>query len=392
MKVLMIHNRYKIMGGEDVSTNAEAALLKDSGLDLETLIITNDSIENENMIGLAINTVWSKKYHQLLLKKIKENKYDIIHVQNFFPLFSPSIFYAAQKAGTKIIMTVRNYRLICPNGLMYVHGAVCEQCVGKTIPYPALMKKCYRESLGATSVTVGMLAVHNILNTWDAKVDGYICISEFVKDQLKKGGFKADKLHVKYNFVVTDLPPVYEPEDYYVYLGRISTEKGIDILLDAFQKNKKRLLIIGDGPLKDEVIQASKMHSNIEYLGKLPLNDSYKIVSRAKALIFPSKWHEPFGRTIVEAFAHATPVIGAKMGGVTELIKDGYNGFLFDPSNAAGLNQAIDALDSVADKVKLRQNAFESYKNSFTPEKNLKSILEIYDKFLQKSQKGTVTT
>src|SRR6478752_3274422 len=107
MKVLMMHNRYKIMGGEDVSTNAESTLLKVGGVDIETLIITNDAIENENKINLAINTVWSKKYHQLLLDKIKENKYDIIHVQNFFPLFSPSIFYAAKKAGTKIVMTVR---------------------------------------------------------------------------------------------------------------------------------------------------------------------------------------------------------------------------------------------------------------------------------------------
>ena len=378
----MIHNRYKIMGGEDVSTNAESILLKNGGVDIETLIVTNDTIENENKITLAINTIWSKKYHQLLLDKIKENKYDIIHVQNFFPLFSPSIFYAAKNAGTKIIMTVRNYRLICPNGLMYVNGAICEACVGKTIPYPAIMKKCYRESLGATTVTVGMLGIHNIMKTWDTKVDGYICISQFVKDQLIKGGFNSDKLHLKYNFVVTELPPVFEPEDYFVYLGRISTEKGIDILLEAFQNNKEKLLIIGDGPLKGDVEEVCKTNSNIQYLGKLPLVDSYKIVSRAKALIFPSNWHEPFGRTIVEAFAHGTPVIASKMGGITELVKDGYNGFLFDPKIEMDLNNAIARFNLTEDEKEIRHNAYASYENTFTPAINFKNIIEIYNKFL----------
>src|SRR5579872_6287445 len=124
MKVLMLHNRYKIMGGEDVSTDAECSLLKSNGIDVDTVFITNDIINNKNKLNVAFNTVWSNKYYHEILKKIQHGNYDIFHVQNFFPLFSPSIFYAAKKAGTKIVMSVRNYRLICPNGLMYIKDAI----------------------------------------------------------------------------------------------------------------------------------------------------------------------------------------------------------------------------------------------------------------------------
>ena len=378
----MLHNRYKIQGGEDVSTEAEVALLKSNGVDIETMFVDNNNIEAENKLKLAYNTIWSGKYYHEILNKIQSEKYDIVHVQNFFPLFSPSIFYAAKKAGAKVIMSVRNYRLICPNGLMYVKDELCTACVGKTIPYPALSKKCYRDSLGATSVTVAMLSTHNLLDTWKNKIDAFICISEFVKKQLMLGDIEAAKLHVKYNFVATELPPNFEPEDYYIYVGRISTEKGIDVVLDAFQATKKKLLIIGDGPLRQSVIEASEKNENILFLGKLSLTETYKKMAGAKALIFPSKWHEPFGRTIVESFAHGTPVIGSCLGGVSELIKDGYNGFLFDPYKKSDLADAITKFEGMMEDQSLRKNSYSSFQKNFAPNSNFNKIIEIYNKVL----------
>jgi glycosyltransferase involved in cell wall biosynthesis len=382
MKVLMLHNRYKLTGGEDVSTDSEYTLLKNHGVDIETLFINNDMIDHKNKVKLALNTVWSNKYYHEILKKIQKEKYDIVHVQNFFPLFSPSIFYAAKKAGARTIMSVRNYRLICPNGLMYVNNNICTDCIGKKIPYPAILKKCYRNSYEATAVTVAMLSSHNFLNTWSKEIDGLICISAFVKKQLILGNFDEKKLHVKYNFVSTEILPNFEPQNYYIYVGRISTEKGIDILLNSFKANKKKLIIIGDGPLKQSVIDVSKNHENIFFLGKLSLNETYKKIANAKALIFPSKWHEPFGRTIIESFAHGTPVIGSSLGGITELIKDGFNGFLFDPNKKTDLVTTINKFEEVSNSQSLRKNAYLSFQNNFSPSSNYNSIMEIYNRVM----------
>lgn len=377
-----MHNRYKILGGEDVSTHAESVLLQNAGIEIESLIVTNESIENENKISLAVNTIWSKKYHQLILDKIAENKYDIIHVQNFFPLFSPSIFYAAKKAGIKIIMTVRNYRLICPNGLMYVNGMICRECVGKTIPYPAIMKKCYRGNMAATSTIVGMLSLHNILNTWNARVDAYICISQFVKDQLIIGGFNSDKLHVKHNFVKSEVLPTFQAKEYYIFVGRTTDQKGVPQLLEVFEKNQQPLVIVGDGPLNDLVHTYVLRNSNITFVGELSLEETYKKISEAKALISPSQSDEPFGRTIAEAFAHGTPVIGSALGGISELIQDGVNGFLFNPYEAGGLQGAICNFDQHKDIEGMRREAFRSYEDKFSSEMNYNRIMEIYNKVL----------
>ena len=370
------------MGGEDVSTDAEYALLKQHGIDIDILYVDNNTIDSSNKIKLALNTIWSEHYYKELLTKIKTGRYDIVHVQNFFPLFSPSIFYAAKKAGAKVIMSVRNYRLVCPNALMYINNKICNDCVGKKIPFPAVFKKCYRDSYSANGVTVAMLGLHNLLNTWNTKIDGFVCISEFVKKQLLQVSFDEEKLYVKYNFVSSALPFNNNPDDYYIYVGRLSVEKGLDILLDTFKKNKKKLFVLGDGPLRQDVRDATEESPNISFLGKLSISQTYNMISNAKALIFPSKWHEPFGRTIVESFAHGTPVIGASLGGVTELIKDGYNGFLFDPYINNGLSEAIARFDNIANSIEIRQNAYDSYKDKFDPSSNFTQLLNIYNNVL----------
>jgi glycosyltransferase involved in cell wall biosynthesis len=382
MKVLIIHNRYKILGGEDLSTEAEVSLLKCNGIEVDTFYVNNADINLRNKTVLALNTVWSNHYYREIGKKIEEGRYDIVHVQNFFPLLSPSIFYACQRTKTKVVMSVRNYRLICPNAQMYVNGNVCTSCVGKTIPVQAIKKKCYRKSAATSSAVVAMLAFHNFLNTWKNKIDGYICVSEFVKSQLILGGFEDEKLHVKHNFVTTELEPSFEDGQYYIFAGRLSEEKGIDILLNSFKNSCRKLIIVGDGPLAGIVESFAKENSNVVYLGKHSLEEIYVLISKARALIFPSRWHEPFGRTIVEAFAHGTPVIASAMGGITELVTDNYNGFLFSPADPEGLCKALIHFEGLTDNRLVRQNTYETYKRNFLPSANFSKIMSIYDRVL----------
>jgi glycosyltransferase involved in cell wall biosynthesis len=382
MKILIVHNKYKIAGGEDIQTEEEITLLSKNGIDVHYFCITNDSIDGSNKLKLFFNTIWSRKYYRELLEKIKTEKYDIVHVQNFFPLISPSVFYAAKKAGAKTIMTAHNYRLVCPNALMFVEDKICNACVGKSVPYPALFKKCYRGNLGATATTVAMLTYHNFMNTWGNKIDGIICVSEFVKHQLVLGGFNEKQLYVKFNFVRSSELPVFEQGDYYLYVGRISIEKGIQYLLDSFKKNKKKLIIIGNGPLNYLVDKYVKDTTNIQFLGKLSLDETYTKITKAKALVFPTKSYEPFGRTIIEAFAHGTPVIASSLGGVNELINEGINGFLFNPYEESGLNNAINKFENVDDIESLRKASFHTYQNKFTSESNFNKMIEIYTMIL----------
>jgi len=382
MKVLIVHNRYKILGGEDLSTEAEVALLRCNGVEVDTFYVNNADIDIKHRATLAMNTVWSKHFYREIREKIEQEKYDLVHVQNFFPLLSPSIFYACQKAGTKVVMSVRNYRLICPNAQMYVNGSVCMECVGKKIPVQAIWKKCYRKSAVTTSAVVAMLAFHNFLNTWKNKVDGYICVSEYVKSQLTLGGFGREKLFVKHNFVTTGLEPCFENGEYYIFAGRLSEEKGIDILLNSFRLSSKKLVIVGDGPLAETVRTFADENPNTVYLGRKSLEEIYLLISKARALIFPSKWHEPFGRTIVEAFAHGTPVIASAMGGITELIRDKHNGILFNPGQADGLQNAIDRFENVPDNRLIRLNTYDTYKNNFLPAIHFNRIMSIYQQVL----------
>ncbi len=378
----MVHNKYKIAGGEDIQTEEEITLLKRNGMDVHFYYVSNDAVDDIHTIKLAYNTIWSEKYYKILFDKIKTEKFDIVHIQNFFPLLSPSIFYAAKKAGAKVVMTTHNYRLVCPNALMFIENKICNACLGKTIPYPALFKKCYRNSLPATAATVTMLSFHNIINTWKNKVDGFICISNFVKDQLILGGFKENQLHVKYNFVSSNLAPNFEPEDYYIFVGRTSDQKGIGLLLNTFEVTQKKLIVIGDGPLNSMVEKFAKKNNNIQFLGKLSLEETYKKIAKAKALVFPSHSNEPFGRTIAEAFAHGTPVIGSALGGITELVKEGVNGFLFNPFEESELIYAIDKFEKTEDKNALRKRAYTYYQENFTPDINYKRITEIYTQLL----------
>jgi len=378
----MLHNKYKIRGGEDESTEAEISLLRKNGVEVDVLYVDNDQIQNLNQIKVAINSIWSNHFYTEIKKKIKENNYDIVHVQNFFPLLSPSIFFACKKTNTKVVMSVRNYRLICPNALLFINGSVCKECVGKMIPYHAIKKKCYRENYLATATVVSMLAIHNIINTWNSKINGLICTSEFVKSQLLLAGYKENQLFVKNNFITTHIEPNFLPKDYYIFVGRLSVEKGIDVILKTFKHFDKKLLIIGDGPLKEMILKEIAPFTNITYLGKKSLNDTYEYIAGAKALIQPSKCHETFGRTIVEAYAHGTPVIASNLGGMTELVINGENGFLFNPYQENDLYQTIIDFEEAENHNNMRRKAYNTYLQKFLPNDSYYKSLSIYNKIM----------
>ena len=381
MKILILHNQYLIGGGEDVSTLAEVEMLRRHGHTVDLLLLNNKTIEHSSKWRVALDAVWSAKAYRTVLQKVRTERYDIVHVQNFFPLLSPSIFFAAKKGGAKVFLSLRNYRLLCPNAQLFTHDAICKRCIGKTIPFAGVTHKCYRNSFSASMVVTTMLSVHNFLRTWHKKIDGFICISEFVKTQMIEAGIPVQKLFRKYNFIVEDPGYNETPGDNFLYVGRLSPEKGVSLLLEAFSSTEltgRSLTIIGDGPLRGKVEAAAAQHPNIRYLGALDLGTTYRHMGQAFYLVFPSRWHEPFGRTIAEAFACGTPVIAADAGAASELITDHYNGLLFVRDNLDSLIQKIKQACGEEDYVQKRRNARESYLQRFTMETNYTQLLGIY--------------
>ncbi|MEO0769675.1 MAG: glycosyltransferase, partial [Cyanobacteria bacterium J06649_4] len=360
MRILSVHNSYQIRGGEDESRKTEENLLRSHGHTVDTYEVSNHIIKDISKGKLAARTLWSKETYQAVGNMLEADTYDIVHVQNFFPLISPSVFYAAKAAGVPVIQTLRNYRLMCPNALFFRDGHVCEDCVGKPIPYPGILHGCYRESKAASAVTAAMIVSHRLLNTWTNKIDGYIALTEFARSKFIESGFPAEKIHVKQNFVSPD-PGVANGEGgYALYVGRLSTEKGLDTLLQAWEllDSKIELRIVGDGPLSDQVQAATQKSDRIRWLGRLPVEEVYELMGNAQFLVFPSKWYETFGRVAVEAFAKGTPVIASEIGAIAEIVHTGKTGLLFEAGNPNDLAAKVHELTrDDAQLLKMRQQA-----------------------------------
>ena len=292
MRILSIHNNYQIRGGEDESREAEESLLREMGHQVDVYQEHNDQLVDFYPIHLALKTIWSHKAYQTVRQKLKQDPRDLIHVQNFFPLISPSVYYAAQAEGVPVVQTLRNYRLICPNGLFFREGQVCEDCLGKFVPWPGIAHSCYRQNRGATSATATMLTVHRTLHTWAKQVNLFISLSKFARQKFIEAGWPGEKIVVKPNFV-HPAPSMGEGKGgYALFVGRLSVEKGLDVLLRAWEQLscKIPLKIVGDGPLAELVVAASQQFPQIEWLGRRSMTEVHILVGEAMFLVFPSKW------------------------------------------------------------------------------------------------------
>lgn len=382
MQILAVHNRYQIRGGEDECFEAEVKLLREAGHGVETYEENNDRVAQLGKIDAAAKTIWSREAYQATSDRLAAKPFDIVHVQNFFPLISPSVYYAAKAKRVPVVQTLHNYRLLCPNALFFRDGQVCEDCIGKPIPYPGLIHRCYRESSAASAGVMTMLSVHRALKTWTETVDLYIALTEFARQKFISGGLPAEKIVIKPNFVHPD-PGVGEGQGgYALYVGRLSVEKGLDVLLAAWEQldTPLPLKIVGDGPLADQVVAATQRQPHIEWLGRKPMAEVHALMGEALFLVFPSKWYETFGRVAIEAFAKGTPVVAANIGAIAELVTSGRTGLHFQPSNPTDLAEKVEwLLNHPTELTQMRSEARAEFLSKYTAEQNYRKFVEIYD-------------
>jgi glycosyltransferase involved in cell wall biosynthesis len=382
MRVLFIHNQYRQHGGEDVALELETNLLKERGHDIEVLLFSNETPSGSAGVWSGINAVYNKGAAKKVRQAIQQFKPDIIHVHNWFFTASPSVFYAAKKERVPVIMTIHNYRFICANALLLRNDRPCELCVDKTWPIHGIRYKCYRNSASQSALVTAITSIHKSLHTWQRKVDNYIVLTPFAKSRLVGSSFKVnpERMIVKPNFIPDPGQGNLPREDFFLFAGRLSASKGVHILLQAFARLSSRLIIVGEGPEKDMLLQPYASASNITFAGKRSRNELLDMMKRCKAVIFPSLWYEGLPFVILEAFATGTPIIASRLGTMAEVITHGFNGLHFTPGDATELKNAVEVMERAGPEVEqLYGNARQTYLEKYHPGIHYKSIMSIYE-------------
>ncbi|MDR2410412.1 MAG: glycosyltransferase family 4 protein, partial [Bacteroidales bacterium] len=382
MKILIIHTAYRFKGGEDSVVESEKKLLQENGHDVYSLIFENPA-NPVKALALFFIALFNPVSYFKVIKAINVFQPDVIHVHNWHFAASPSIFRAARGKKIPVIYTLHNFRLLCPSGILFHQGKLFLNSLQQSFPWGAVKKKVYRNSILQTFWLAFVVWFHHKTGTWN-KVDKYIALTSFSKDLFLSSKFVdfAHKIIVKPNFTRADkLLNVKRQSDIFLFIGRLSEEKGIDCLLEAVKLTGLELKIGGNGPLIDSIKDISRKYSNIQYLGNLEKMQVQQFMQECTALIFSSIWYETFGLVVIEAFSQGLPVIASNIGAMSSMIKDGYNGLLFEAGNSADLQAKLIKWQnkSQEEKEQFSKNAYQTYLDNYTPEQNITQLMVIYD-------------
>jgi len=383
LSVLVIHNRYQLRTGEDVVVDAEMEMLRRAGHRVVPFIRSNAAIADYNPLqkaSLAMSTSWNRTSNVEIRQLIAKERPDVAHCHNLVPLISPAAYDACKSAGISVVQTLHNYRLLCPAGTMYRKGQICDDC--KSGLSASVARGCYRESRLQTATLATMLGVHRLLGTWTRSVDTYVALSRISRDHFVAGGLPAEKIHIKPNFLSGDVGPRTWPGEYALFVGRLSPEKGILEMIAVWRRLPHiPLVVVGDGPVRDQVVQMVRQPgmAHIKLRGQLSADDAMTEMRNARFLVFPSRWYEPFGMTLLEAAACGVPAVAARIGGVPELVVEGHSGLLFDPQNVEELAAKANwAWKHPADMAVMGSAARHCYEQRYTAEKNYEALMKIY--------------
>lgn len=390
MKVLVAHNAYQVPGGEDSVFRSECRLLKDFGDEVETFEKNNAQL-NELSFGARVKSTlsisWSDESYREFRSKIRAFKPDIVHVHNVFYLLTPSVYYACRDEGIPVVQSQHNFRLQCVNGLMFRDNEVCELCMEKN-RWQGVAHKCFQGSRVKTAVLSNAIRAHWKKGTWQHLVNAYILASEFGKSKLAAAGIDADRIFVKPQLLYPDVSPGSGKERVHaLYAGRLSAEKGVEVLIRAWAGIKDvPLKIIGKGPLLDKVKAKAEHLDNVEVCGFLTDEQLEDHMQRAKFLVIPSLCYENFPRIAAESTAHGIPIIASRRGSLPEVVDDHNTGLLFEPGNAEDLAEKVNAIKGdPARLAAMGAQARNRYQDLYSPSKNYERLKFIYEKAIENS-------
>lgn len=394
-RILLVNKFYYNRGGaEVVAINLENELKSRDYCVAVFAMDYKDNIKTQNIycastvnfnggvaekMKFALRTLGYGDIVQSFKDALNSFKPDIVHFHNVHSYLSPIVVKLAKDYGCKVVWTLHDYKLICPSYSCLNHGKVCEKCFKNK--FHLLRYRCMKNSFMA-SVLAFLEAEKWNKNVVEKYTDTFICPSDFIATQMIKAGLNSAKIKVICNFVdplksaqfLSDTNT--EKDDFYAYIGRLSHEKGVDTLLSVASKLPYKLKIAGSGPLSEEFRSRYSNSDNIEFLGHLNAQEIGTLLKKVKAIVVPSEWYENNPLSVIEALCAGTPVIGANIGGISELITD-YNGFLFTSGNKAELSECIKKVmtDKEFDYSEIKKKAYDN----FSADKHFEKLEKIYN-------------
>lgn len=408
MKILRINKYFFIKGGAENSFFATAELIKKNGHQdipfsmkdrrnfsspYEKYFVSNVDYERKG-IGYQISNVlkifYSFEAKHNLDRLIRDIKPDLVHLHNIYHQISPSVLHVIKKYRLPVVMTLHDYKIICGSCLMFANGQLCEACYGGRY-YQCFFKGCVKDSrIKSLITTVEMYLHHNLLHIYDL-VDIFISPSRFLKEKAEVMGFKPKIVYLS-NFINTEaFVPCFDfYEKTICYVGRLAKEKGISTLINAVKGLDLTLKIIGDGPLRESLeLEVKSLESkNVEFLGYKSGNELKDEIRQSMFTVIPSEWYENNPRSVMETFALGKPVIGARIGGIPELVKDNVTGLIFEPGNVNDLREKIYYLASHPELIReMGRNARKFVEEELNEEKHYQGLMKIYQYAIEKNKK-----
>jgi glycosyltransferase involved in cell wall biosynthesis len=327
----------------------------------------------------AVDAVWARHSTKEVHRRILRLRPDVIHVHNLFPALSPAVLRIPNEP-IAVVATLHNYRLLCLPGTFLRDGRVCEDCLGRR-PWPGIVHACYRGSLLGSGAIAGSLMLHDRIGSYE-RVDLHLAISDFVRSKHIEAGLPADKIIVKPHFVA----PARQrqgPGEYFVYLGRLSREKGVETLLRAWRTVPANLVIVGDGP--ERQVLRGMAPEGVEFRDAIDPEEVPELMERARAVMVPSVSHEGAGRVVLEAYASGVPVLASRAGGLPEVVEDGKTGLLLPPGDPQRWSNAAKILLDDAVSTRMGRAGRLLWRRRYTPQHGLSNLESAYRSALRRA-------
>lgn len=379
MRILIAHNRYQQRGGEDVVVENEAALLVKMGHDVERFIVDNDEITGlRRKVQTAFEVFDNPPITSAFDKKLAGFEPQIVHFHNFFPRLSPAALQKSLSRRIPTLHTLHNYRLLCAGATFFRDGKVCDKCINTRWGLPAVRYRCYRKSpVGSFLVAQVSANYRRIFNAYPRLLT-LVALNEFARGEFIRGGFDPARIVVKGNAAPDAGLDENTRKGLIVFAGRLTYEKGFDLIPKIASKIDAEFEIIGTGPDKDKF--AGRVPENVKFRGWLDHPAALACIKQAAVLAVPSRSYEGFPMVIAEAFSAGTPVLASRIGPLAELVEEGRSGLTFKVDDEAAWVEGIQqVLNNSALSHKLHKGARAAYEDKFSEQANGAKLISLYE-------------